>query len=73
MRLTPKEAADRLGVSVQLVYQLCHERRLVHYRIGGEGRRGRVLIDEADLDAFMQSCKVEADNLPTDVDLPHLR
>jgi excisionase family DNA binding protein len=56
--MTPKEAAENLGVSPSLIYQWLEERRLVHCRFGGEGRRGRILIDPADLDKFMRACRV---------------
>lgn len=57
MKLTPKQAADKVGVSQNLIYLLCREGRLPHYRIGADGRRGRILIDPADLDAFQAACK----------------
>jgi excisionase family DNA binding protein len=70
--LSVKAAADRAGVSAALIYQWCYERRLAHYRCGGEGRRGKILISPADLDAFMESCKVTpASSLPED--LRHIR
>jgi excisionase family DNA binding protein len=56
-RLTSKQAAERAGVSASLIYTLCHERRLPHYRIGTDGKRGRILIDAADLDAFVEACR----------------
>jgi excisionase family DNA binding protein len=56
--LSVKQAAERKGLSPQLVYRWCEERRLPHYRCGGRGRRGRILIDPADLDAFLQTLKV---------------
>jgi excisionase family DNA binding protein len=58
MKLTTKQAAERIGVSAQLVYRWCDEKRLPHYRLGGEGRRGKILIEESDLDAFLASQKV---------------
>jgi excisionase family DNA binding protein len=57
--MTPKAAAEHLGVSPSLVYQWIEEQRLAHYRFGGEGRRGRILIAPADLDKLMQHCRVE--------------
>ena len=60
-RLTVKEAALRAGVSESLIYQVCEERRLPHYRLGGKGKRGRVLIDPVDLETFMQSHRVEGE------------
>jgi excisionase family DNA binding protein len=58
--LTVKQAAARAGVSVSLIYQLCDERRLPHYRPGGKGKRGKILISPRDLDAFMESIRVES-------------
>jgi excisionase family DNA binding protein len=58
--LTPKEAAAHAGVSVSLIYQWCDERRLTHFRAGGKGKRGKILVSPRDLDALMESVKVEA-------------
>ena len=63
-RLTVAEAAERAGVSISLVYEWCSERRLTHYRIGGAGRRGKILIDPTDLEGFLGSLKVEAGAAP---------
>ena len=60
MKLTPKEAAERAGVSVSLIYQWCAEGHLPHYRVGTRGRRGKILIAPEDLDAFMESMKVSS-------------
>ena len=57
--LTPKEAAVKARVSPSLIYTLCNEQRLPHYRIGTDGKRGRILIDPADLDRFIQECRQE--------------
>lgn len=59
-KMSIKQAADRTGFSTSLLYQICAERRLPHYRLGRNGKRGKILIDEADLDAFMAASKVEA-------------
>jgi len=67
MKLKPKQAAERAGVSVSLIYQWCDERRLPHYRLGGRGRRGRIMIDTRDLDDFLESCRVTE---PPDEDGP---
>lgn len=56
--LTVKAAAERAGVSVSLIYLWCKEQRLVHFRVGAEGRRGRIRIAPADLDAVLASLKV---------------
>jgi hypothetical protein len=55
---TVKQAAASKGLSPQLIYLWCQERRLSHFRLGGRGRRGRILIDPADLDAFLTTLKV---------------
>ncbi len=55
--LTPKQAAERIGVSVSLVYQWCKDGLLEHLRLGGKGKRGKVLIEPASLDRFLESCK----------------
>jgi excisionase family DNA binding protein len=57
--LTVKQAAEQKGLSQQLIYLWCEEQRLAHYRLGGRGRRGRILIDPADLDAFIESQKIQ--------------
>jgi len=64
-KLTPKEAADYLGCSVSLVYQLADERRIAHFRIGGRGRRGKYSFTLEALDAFLESCKIEVTPAPT--------
>jgi excisionase family DNA binding protein len=56
--LTVDEAASTAGVSPSLVYVWCQEQLLPHFRFGTRGRRGKILIAPADLDAFMQSCRV---------------
>jgi excisionase family DNA binding protein len=57
-KLTVKQAAEQARVSPNLIYQLCLERRLPHYRIGSRGRRGKILIESSDLAAFFASCKI---------------
>lgn len=57
--MTAKQAAERLGISKSLLYQLVAEKRLPHRRIGGKGRRGKIVIEEEDVRAFMEGCKVE--------------
>ena len=56
MRLTPKQAAEYLNCCVAIIYGLCESNRLVHYRLGNG--RGKILIDTADLDAFLEKCRV---------------
>jgi excisionase family DNA binding protein len=60
MMLTPRQAAEKVGVSVSLVYAWVESRQLAHYRVGAKGRRGAIRIAEADLAAFMEGLKVPA-------------
>ena len=59
-KVTIKQAAERTGMSTSLLYQICGERRLPHFRLGRDGKRGKILIEEADLDAFLAASRVEA-------------
>jgi excisionase family DNA binding protein len=58
-KLTPRQAAQRAGVSVSLIYLLCEQKRLAHYRIGAAGKRGRILIAVEELDRFIADCRQE--------------
>lgn len=60
---TVKEAAARANVSKSLIYTWCDERRLPHIRAGKIGKRGRILIKEDDLDAFIRGLRVERHSL----------
>jgi hypothetical protein len=51
--LLPRSGGD------SLLYQWCQERRLRHYRFGGDGRRGKIMVEESDLTAFLEDCCVE--------------
>lgn len=57
--LTIRETAKAARVSPALIYQWCQEQRLPHYRVGGDGRRGRILIKESELWAFLAECRIE--------------
>jgi excisionase family DNA binding protein len=59
MKLTPRQAAERAKVSPSLIYQWIKERRLACYRMGAMGKRGRILIDSADLDKLIHECRQE--------------
>jgi excisionase family DNA binding protein len=72
MKLAVKEAAKAAGVSQALIYEWCHERRLKHYRFGTKGRRGKILIEESDLAAFLESCTVGPDTAAVGA-LKHIR
>lgn len=70
--LSVKAAAARSGLSPSLLYQLCREKRLRHYRVGGRGRRGRLLLDEADLKAFL-SDQLVTPVAPVEAGLKYIR
>jgi hypothetical protein len=55
-----KQAAARAGVSAALVYSWVSSGLLAHFRLGAKGRRGKIAIAEADLDALLASLRVEA-------------
>ncbi len=55
-----REAARRLEISPSLCYQLCQEGRLGHIRIGARGRRGKIVIAEGDIAAFVAAAKAGA-------------
>jgi excisionase family DNA binding protein len=61
--LNVHEAAKQSGVSKSLIYELCRSGLLIHYRVGGKGKRGRVLIDTDDLSEYLGSCKVEEERI----------
>jgi excisionase family DNA binding protein len=66
--LTIQQAAERIGVSDSLLYELCSQGLLPHYRFGRKGKRGKILIEEADLQAFLARCRQDAH-----VEIPPLR
>jgi excisionase family DNA binding protein len=55
--MTIKEAAERLEISRSLCYRLVEEGRLKCLRIGQEGRRGKIIVRESDIAAFLDSCE----------------
>jgi excisionase family DNA binding protein len=77
MKMTVREVAKRIGVCASLVYGLIQSRMLAHYRVGGKGKRGRILVDETDLEAYLQACRVDpqtaAPSVKPQVGKPKLR
>ena len=69
--MTVAEAAERVGVSESLLYEWCAEGVLPHYRFGKIGRRGKILIAEADLDGFVAAHRQEVK--PRAPPLKHIR
>lgn len=55
--LSVRQAAEKAGVCPSLVYGWVANGELPHFRLGAKGRRGKVAIAEADLDAFLSSRK----------------
>jgi excisionase family DNA binding protein len=54
--LNVKQSSIKLGVSPSKMYELIAKRQLPHYRIDG-----KILVDEADLDSYLKSCRVDRD------------
>lgn len=48
-----REAAQRIGLAECSVRQLCQAGKLRHLRVGE--RRGRIRIEEADLESYLQA------------------
>jgi excisionase family DNA binding protein len=73
--LSVRQAAKRLGSCDQQVYGLCRDGRLAHYRIGAAGKRGKIVIAEEDLEAYLESVRVASRDPPanTPVVLRHLK
>jgi excisionase family DNA binding protein len=57
--VTVKAAAERLEISQSLVYRLVEEGRMPCVRIGARGRRGKIIIREQDIEAFLKACQIE--------------
>ncbi len=56
--LNVKQAAEKMGISESLVYELCACGVLPHVRIGRPGSRGCIRLTEADIQEFLASQKV---------------
>jgi len=55
--LTAKEVAERLRISLAMVYLLCAQGKLPHLRLGL--RRGTIRVRECDLAAFVEECRTK--------------
>jgi excisionase family DNA binding protein len=58
--LTVAEAADRLGISLAVVYALCSARKIRHERHGL--KRGKILIPESALEDYRRLRTVEVED-----------
>jgi excisionase family DNA binding protein len=56
--LSVRQAAERAGVCEAIVYAWVAGGRLVHYRLGAPGKRGKIAIKESDLDDFLADFRV---------------
>ena len=72
-RQTVKQLAEKHGLSRAIIYLWVEERRFTVYRIGGQGRRGRILIDDDVFAAFLDGLKVEAGPTQPTGPLTHIR
>lgn len=52
--LNVKEVAEYLGISVDMVYILCREKRIVHFRIGS-----RILFKKDAIDQWIDKQMIE--------------
>jgi excisionase family DNA binding protein len=71
--LTVREASERTGVSPSLIYDWCSQGLLPHYRFGKPGCRGKVLINEAELEGFIAAHRREARPQAEAPPLKHIR
>ena len=72
--LSVRDVATKLGVSSALIYALVAEGKLVCYRIGLG--RGAIRFNDADVDAYLASCRVEGEErmpCPPSPRLKHLK
>jgi excisionase family DNA binding protein len=73
MLLTVKQVAEKVGVSLSLVYDWCNNGLLPHYRFGKPGRRGKIMVDPDELGGFVASCRREAKPPDTTPSLKHIK
>jgi excisionase family DNA binding protein len=55
--LTVKQAAERAGISVSLLYELCAAGTIRHTRHGRPGSRGTIRISEEALAEYLKACE----------------
>jgi excisionase family DNA binding protein len=54
--LSAKDAAQKLGLSRSVVYQLVASEKIDHYKVGPNG--GRIRFRVEDLEAYIAKCRV---------------
>jgi hypothetical protein len=72
-RSSVKQLADLHGISKAMIYVWVEERRFPVYRIGAQGRRGRILIDDETFSAFLTTQRIEAGPVQSTGPLSHIR
>jgi excisionase family DNA binding protein len=67
MKLTINDVVKKLEgkIAKSTLYEAVEQKRIAHYRISGTGRRGKILIDEADLEAWLEEQRVGAQGTGT--------
>jgi excisionase family DNA binding protein len=75
MKLTIKLCVEKLDGTVgkSTLYNAVKARQLPHYRIRSGNGRGKIVIDEDDLLAWLEQQKVGAGEAPTAEPLKHIR
>lgn len=61
--MTVRQAAQKLGISLSLVYALCHEGVIHHTRHGRPGKRGTIRISEEALRDYRAGCEPDRQDL----------
>lgn len=51
--MTVTEASKRIGISPSKLYQLVADRKIAHYRIGGQ-----IIFHDDDIAAFLAGCRI---------------
>ena len=69
--LTVAQVSERLNVSAKIVYALIESGQLVSHRFGVG--RGTIRVSEADLQAYITSCRLETDRAPQRRPRPRLK
>lgn len=60
MFLSVNMIRDRCGVSKALIYSWIESGALPHYRFGRKGRRGKIMVQEDELEGFLAGMRGQA-------------
>lgn len=55
--ITIQEASKKTGITRSTLYKIVYSGKLKYFRFGASDK-GRIMLDEKDLDAFIASCAV---------------